>query len=283
MKITGDFRYKNFFCSIIPTDDSNPYLSLLQVGYDNCKPGYSYSNYRDMYIIHFIKSGCGTLETKDLIYNLEANQAFIVRPNVLSVHTADYDNPWSYCFFAFKGDLAKKLIEKTAFKDNKIVISTENEAIFQTISDIAKEIYSNQPSLIELEFYLFKMLSLFKVNDDKIEANMIINEHHRMVHTVKQYISLNYSKSLRVKDIAEHFNINRSHLYRIFIEVTGKSIEEYLISVRINEARRLLDDTNTSIARISKLIGYSYSSTFCKTFKEYVGMTPQEYRTRNHH
>ena len=50
---------KRFFCNIL-NSEKNDYLNLLQVGWDKCTPNYTYSNYRDMYIIHYVKSGFGT-------------------------------------------------------------------------------------------------------------------------------------------------------------------------------------------------------------------------------
>ena len=123
---------QNFFCTILSAVEKN-HINLLQVGWDRCAPRYTYTNFRDMYIIHFVKSGHGVFETNGKKYYINPNDAYIVRPNTLAVQTADEKDPWEFCFFAFNGDLAEYYVEKTAFKDNTVSVTIENEKIWQTM------------------------------------------------------------------------------------------------------------------------------------------------------
>lgn len=270
---------QNFFCTILPSE--NEQINLLQVGWDKCSPRYTYSNFRDMYIIHIVKSGYGVFETNGHRYKVKPNQAYIVRPNTLAIQTADSKEPWEFYFFAFNGEFAEYLVNKTTFMEND-VISIDSAEICELIPDFAVSL--NEDNLNEMHNLecLFKLLSYFEMDHTAFNSEQQVNDqYNRYVYTVKKYISFNFSKSVKICDIANQLNINRSHLYRIFKENTGKSIEEYLISVRLNEARRLLDDTDFSVAVISTMVGYSQSASFFKMFKNYVGMTPLEYRNKN--
>ena len=272
---------QNFFCTILSAVEKN-HINLLQVGWDRCAPRYTYTNFRDMYIIHFVKSGHGVFETNGKKYYINPNDAYIVRPNTLAVQTADEKDPWEFCFFAFNGDLAEYYVEKTAFKDNTVSVTIENEKIWQTMYDIAIELNNNSSSEMHNIECLYKMLSFFEVADSSLEGELEDYKlYHKYVYATKRYISFNFSKQLKISDIAKQLNINRSYLYRIFKESTGKSMEEYIVSTRINEARRLLDDTDLPISAISELVGYAYSSTFFKMFKTITGFTQQEYRNKN--
>lgn len=282
MFIMENMYTQNFFCTILSSAEKNPHLKLLQVGWDRCAPGYTYTNFRDMYIIHFVKSGYGTFETNGKRYNIQPNDAFIVRPNTMALHTADTKDPWEIYFFAFGGDLAKYLVEKTAFKDGIISFAIENDEIWKAIYDIAIELNDNSLSEMHNLEYLFKMLSFFETDNTSFSAEAEnYDPYYKYIYAVKKYISFNFSKTIKISDIAKQLNINRSHLYRVFKESTGKSIEEYLVSTRINEARRLLDDTDFSTSAISNLVGYAHCSTFFKMFKAHTGLTPQEYRNKN--
>ena len=271
---------QKFFCTILSSIEKNPHLKLLQVGWDKYDPGQSYTNFRDMYIIHFVKSGYGTFETNGKRYNIQPNDAFMVRPNIMAVQTADINEPWEICFFAFNGELAKYLVENTGFKDGVVSVTLDNN-IWKEIYDIAIELNVNSASEMHNLEYLFKMLSFFETKNISLSAQADeYQPSYKYIYAVKKYISFNFSKPIKISDIAKQLNINRSHLYRIFKESTGKSIEEYLVSVRINEARRLLDDTNFSTSAISDLVGYAHCSTFFKMFKAHTGLTPQEYRNK---
>lgn len=99
----------------------NKYICLLQVGREKCMPGYQYTNYRDFYLIHFIKSGRGTLSINNQTYVLNSNDAFLIRPNQIAFYTADKEFPWEYYYFAFNGLMAPELIEHTYFKNNGLI------------------------------------------------------------------------------------------------------------------------------------------------------------------
>ncbi len=280
-----NIKSQKFFCAISSQKNKNPYINLLQIGWDKCEPGYSYSNFRDMYIIHYVKCGKGILETNGIVYDIGPGDAFIVRPNILTIQTADKQNPWEYSFFAFKGDMSKFLIDKTLFKENVVKETLKDSSIFDTICDAAIQFNGNYFNEIHNLEYLFKLLSFFETeanspNNNNNNNNNNNKERYVQVYTIKKYISLNFSKDIKISDVAKQHNINRSHLYRVFKEQTGKSIKEYLINTRMNEARRLLDDTDFSIASIASLVGYSHTTTFFKTFKSHIGITPTEYRAR---
>ena len=98
------------------------------------------------------------------------------------------------------------------------------------------------------------------------------------VDEIKKYIQANYIQPIKISDIANKLNINRSHLYRIFKAEMGIGVEDYIISIRINHAKSLLKDTELSVNSIATLVGYKNYTTFFKMFKQTVGITPLEYR-----
>ena len=263
---------QNFFCTNLSPNKNSP-INLLQIGWDKCSPGYTYSNFRDMYIIHYTKSGYGVFETNGQRYNIQPNDAYIVRPNTLAIQTADLENPWEIYYFAFNGELAGYFLEKTLFKDNTVSVTTLGNTIWQFIIDIIIELNNNPVLEFHYLEYLFKLLSYFEAKDITAPAAMDeFSLNDKFIYTVKKYISMNFSRTIKISDIANQLNINRSHLYRIFKEKTGRSLEEYLVTTRLNEARRLLDDTSFSVSAISNLVGYPNSSSFFKLFKSICEM-----------
>ena len=276
--IYTDITNTAFFCNTLSLEKNN-FINLLQVGWDKCTPGYSYSHYRDMYIIHFVKSGMGTIETNGHKYTVRKNDAFIVRPHILNVQTADKSEPFELYFFAFGGKFADELVEKTVFKNNTVSVSVSDDSLHQIIADAAIELNENPYSETHTLEYLFKLISYFDTNTHLFTIrNDENNIYQKYINTVQEYIQFNYSKSIKISDIADQLNVDRSHLYRIFKKSTGNSIEDYLVSVRINTARSLLEDTDFSALAISTLVGYAHYSTFSKMFKRHTGVTPQQYR-----
>jgi YesN/AraC family two-component response regulator len=79
---------------------------------------------------------------------------------------------------------------------------------------------------------------------------------------------------------AKDFHFHENYLSRKIKNVSNKSFHELLIQSRLQEAERLLTNTNLSISEISNKIGYSKPSYFYKLFKEHYNMTPMEYRSK---
>ena len=74
--------------------------------------------------------------------------------------------------------------------------------------------------------------------------------------------------------IAAHMSLNRRYLSRIFKESTGKSLKEYLVEVRMREAKRLLT-LGYNVNRAAQLCGYPDQFNFSKMFKHTYGVSPK--------
>lgn len=265
----------NFYTHTV-SFNQNENFSLLQFGKDLSSPGFVYPNYNNSYSITFVKSGKGTLESRGKIYHLQKNAAFISYPNELSIQTADTQEPWELYFFSFDGALVKNFLRRTVFKHNTVVYlksSSLPKDILEAVTFMNNRSYSEFHAF---EF-LFKFLSHFDVQKSFIKADRHVSES-KYVSEIKEYIQSNYLQPIKITDIANKLNINRSHLYRIFKNEVGMGVEEYIISIRINHSKILLRDTKIPVSSIANLIGYKNYTTFFKRFKEIVGMTPAEYR-----
>jgi AraC-like DNA-binding protein len=96
------------------------------------------------------------------------------------------------------------------------------------------------------------------------------------------YIEANFTnRVLRLEDVAKYVDRNPSYFSHLLITKTGSSFTEILSSLRMKEAKRLLNETNKSVKEISILTGYQNSNYFSKMFKEFVGKSPREFRMKN--
>lgn len=93
-----------------------------------------------------------------------------------------------------------------------------------------------------------------------------------------EYIRLNSTKNLKVSDVAKHFGYNQKYLSHLFSHISGLSLKQFIMNVRMDTANYMLSDTNASIAEIAASLGFSDSHNFSKAYKKIAGMTPSEYR-----
>lgn len=229
-----------------------------------------------MYLIHFVKSGRGRLELNNQSIELKENDVFLIRPKELVYYVADEDEPWEYYYFAFGGAFAPELIERTIFKNGNFWYTMKDDSVSRIIAEAIEKIkLSKFADIFGLE-QLFRLLPLFMF--EKKNNNNSLQE--QCVEAAKKYIHFNYSKQIRISDIAKQYNISRSYFFRLFKQSTGISVEEYIKNFRVQKAKNLLCETEILNSDIAQLVGYNSYSNFYNAFFSLVGYSPSEYRKR---
>ena len=95
---------------------------------------------------------------------------------------------------------------------------------------------------------------------------------------IENEIKANYSENLSLKKMSEKYFINCSYLGSLFTKKYGVSFKDYLTSYRIDEAAKMLINTEDRIVDIAAAVGYKNSDYFIRRFIELKGMTPSQYR-----
>jgi two-component system, response regulator YesN len=102
--------------------------------------------------------------------------------------------------------------------------------------------------------------------------------HTGVFAKAKEFIWGNYNQEISLKKIAEAVKISPFYLSHLFRKEMGISFSEYLTSVRISIAKKLLKQTELSIIEICLEVGYQDPSHFAKIFRKKEGVRPTEYR-----
>lgn len=110
-----------------------------------------------------------------------------------------------------------------------------------------------------------------------VEENMAPD---KQLGNILCYINANYTKDLKVPDLARMAYISTRQLQDKFKRYTGRSISDYIICKRIECAEMLLLKGTQSIQEIAFNCGFNDFSYFSKKFREIAGVTPREYRRK---
>jgi len=177
------------------------------------------------------------------------------KPNILS------DNIMQI-FIQLVGNTIKQLM------DNNIKISD----IFGHDCSIYQKI-SSKETLDEIEICLTgfykEILGYMKINDTNG------NDHSNKVF---EFIQANLKNNIDVTAIADYSGISYSYVRKIVKDKSGKSVVDYINNLRIEQSKKLLKETNMSMAKIALEIGYNNYQSFNRFFQKYEGITPGEYR-----
>lgn len=237
-------------------------LNPLFYGRHTCPSGHAFGPaIRKYTLIHYVTKGKGRVYKGERVYDVTAGQAFLILPGEIVTYVADLQNPWQYQWVAFDGVLSER------FAELPTVLADFPGEIMREICELSDR---------DMPEYLAASL-LFRLYAELFEHK---KRGPHYVRRVQDLIRALYMQPLSVEDIAAQVNLDRRYLSRIFKEKTGQTVQDYLISVRMEEAKKLLLD-GVSVEKTAFLCGYEDTCNFSKMFKRRFGVSPLIWKKEN--
>lgn len=263
------------FCKFYSFDGYND-MNLCEIGSNQCAPGYGYGPLvRRQNIFHYVLSGRGELTINDKKYKIGPHQGFLIPDEVLAYYQADYDDPWCYEWIHLDGPKANEAFAMAGLSKTQPIFTPESES--EQFEKMFIDLFSN----CDKEYYCmgksYEILDFIATHSSK-RVETTANRQLEYVRQIVRYIQTKYYERLRVEDIASLFGLNRSYMARLFREATGRTVQDYMLTCRMNEAKRRLTSTEDTVQYIAYAVGYTDSFTFSKAFKRFTGLSPSEFR-----
>lgn len=185
------------------------------------------------------------------------------------------DKSLAYCK-EFKTLLRHYLIqisgERSGLNLADMVFHDDNGVILNILNQMLKEYTEQKPGWIEI--IRSKMIEILIMT-----ARMFAYEKpHDIISDIILIMHDQYNKNLTLSELAAKFNYSLPYISKLFKEKTGSSFREYLQKIRIDEACRLLANTDEKVGSISESVGYGDIDFFCRIFKKSTGKTPRAFR-----
>lgn len=232
-------------------------------GYENCAPGHSFGPaLREYWLIHYVESGFGTFSRGGITYKLEPGQMFVIRPDEVTLYTADTDHPWAYHWVAFfcDGDMPLDLAP--------VITCPMAGEIFERIKNSRGMGNGMGAQIRGLIWQIFSLL----MEQHKQQTDYL--------NVAISYMNAEYVNCITVKNVAEQLGLNRSYFSDYFKKRMGISPQKYLMNIRMEKAADLiLSGKKPSVAATS--VGYEDIFAFSKAFKKHFGVCPREYANKN--
>lgn len=135
-------------------------------------------------------------------------------------------------------------------------------------------------NLAELFCVKDELVNQFLAHMDRLQEQ---NKRYRMIYDACHYIETHLTEHFEIGDISGRFGYSDYYFSKIFREATGKSMHEYIMEKKLEQAKLLLCDTEKSIQEISDELAFNNRNYFHKCFKKYTGLSPRQYRDRHYH
>lgn len=228
---------------------------------------------RDIYALHYIVSGKGTLETQNMVFSLNPGDSFVIFPHTEVFYYPDPQDPWEYVWIEFRGEEAERLLAMTSMEPNHPVV-VESPINMVSLFPVSNQGYAHPYEKLRAEGRLRTLLSYY------MEYYPRESEAMDYVELAKEYIENNFWRTnLSVADIVKAVKLERSYMFRLFKESAGMSLSKYLAAYRIQRASALLRTSGLSVKSIACSVGYHDPLHFSKVFKKTTSYTPSEYMT----
>ncbi|WP_379334909.1 helix-turn-helix domain-containing protein [Paenibacillus sp. GCM10027626] len=125
----------------------------------------------------------------------------------------------------------------------------------------------SQKELAEYVAVFFEQIIMHKGKDKRAD-----------IAQLKAFIDNHYHEDIYLEQLADLNSVTPAYLSRLLKESLGMTFQNYLAKLRIDAAKKLLQDTNKTINEIAPLVGFNSRNTFIRMFKKLEGITPSEFR-----
>ena len=149
------------------------------------------------------------------------------------------------------------------------VLSYETNSYIELISYFLRK---NEQKSQEKLLHLVILMLLKVIEQQEISRPM------PYVDRIKAYVKDNFQKDITLDTVAAFINLHPSYCSTIFKQTEGKSITEYINTMRINHAKELLETTNHRIGEVGAMCGIPDPYYFSRVFNKISGVSPTDYR-----
>lgn len=197
--------------------------------------------------------------------------------------------------FAKSPEQAKEQMEKMKqaviesrypFSKAKIKIINLCSALFRRlgdsyVSDKAENLenqFYNQISQSTMLYTLFQVCGEMLEEVGRLTGNRM--EKHYLIDQIDHFIRENYQNNITLQDIADAVHVSSAYVSRLYRNKTGVTITEAINNIRIEQAKKLLEQSSYRVYEVAQRVGFEDAAYFTNVFTKHVGCSPSEYRNR---
>lgn len=257
-------------------------FKILFFGHEQTKANYAFSgkNTRNCYVLHYILKGGGIFTSAGQKFTkLKAGDLFLLPKAVPCFYQADAHDPWEYIWIGFSSANFENILANSQLSANFYLKNIKNSKFSEKLLALYDQLHPN-PELAEQLQFQSDFLALWANFLQEYPANKSTSQStaSKTFIQARDYIQKTYTTGINISDVCANLHLSRSYLYTLFKKYLDLTPQQYLATLRIEHAKKLLTNSNTSVESISSQIGYKDAFTFSKAFKRQTAYSPLEYR-----
>ena len=229
---------------------------------------------RDDYYLIYVTEGSLMFNSCDKKIYLKPFDAIVLPPNTPYIQGLDKEERLNYLWVHFTGSNIDELLLQFGIER------------FPHINKV------NSNNHIQTRFQ--RLLGCFTKNDDFIERDLSASLEKLLIELARSiksndkpkinlaksisYINNNYNSCIKIPDLAKMDGLSMTQYNLHFKKQMGMAPTKYIISLRMNSAKELIETSNLSLKQIGSMCGYEDYNFFAKVFKQFTGTSPKNYK-----
>lgn len=225
----------------------------------------------------FITGGKGYIETDN--NKFEFKKGDLVLFNIMNecVFYADKDDPYSALWVNYTGTLFFALHHHYRLNSPIIIVNADVEKQMNNVINLT----TNMCNIEKHEVYsaiLHEFIDIFHLINRQITKNRkSFSKDELLASKIKSYIDQYPKYDLTLSMLAQNFHYSTRHISRIFEKHYSITPTKYIIRKKIDASKNLLN-YNMSLQYIASYLSFYDVNHYIKTFRQYEGMTPAQYK-----
>ena len=257
--------------------------NVIQIGHTEPINGTGPLHYHNYFELELITSGEGSQLFNGQTFPLHEGDLYIVKP--LDSHRLTGDNMVIHKIIMPEAQLPEEHIVPLYLLPNPIVLHFEHEryqllrsTLFyaETLPAQTGAVYRKKLTATAVEMCLLLFLEEYQAHHSAvIPQNSVIANILLYIQQGQHYL-----QSVLLSELSEMFHYSKSYISRLFHRSYGIPLSQYINSLRIEHAKKLLLNSNLSIADVCIQSGFSSFPNFLNIFKRLSGLTPTAFRKK---
>ncbi|MBR3966350.1 MAG: AraC family transcriptional regulator [Clostridia bacterium] len=210
-------------------------------------------------------------------YKLNAGDLCVVFPN--QIHQFKTLSEEKYMLIIFSPDMVPELTDTFTSRIPRSAVLRAAE-LTEDCEKLMRRMGEINSSMGEYRRVQMRgmLLTFFGFILDKMSLTDVKSVSSHALKTVVNYCARNFSRDLSLSILEEDLHISKYYISHLFSMKLKVRFNDYINSLRINDACRQLRQTDKTVTEISECVGFNTLRTFNRAFVRQIGMSPSEYR-----
>lgn len=237
------------------------------------------AHYHDHYEIYFLKRGRVRYFVDERIYDLSEGDVILIPPHAIHRTAALMNEGAERILIAFTNEFIMCAPSDRVFRCFKERYF-KAPPLKESVEKAASEYYNKDSYSDDLIAGYIREILVFLCRMSGAEKQQEVSFNDTIIQKAVLYIRDNYHQELSLSSLSREFALSESHFSRQFKAYTGFGVNEYIATVRIKNAEKLLVTTDLPVTEIAQNCGFNSSSYFAAVFKKVRGISPGKVRKK---